>query len=69
MKMIKAKKKFTTQKYWYLGFLGFIGIYKLPQVITSIAIGESLWELLSLLWLFWFSCFLPESLKKVNAEI
>ena len=49
------------QKHWYLGFVGLIGVYKLPGIIETFqAIGPS-WHLASLAWLIWLLNFLPET--------
>ncbi|MBO6637547.1 MAG: hypothetical protein JJ920_03620 [Roseitalea sp.] len=50
----------TLQKNWYLGFLGLIGLYKLPQVMDFFGAGGSWWDLAGALWLFWFLFFIPE---------
>ncbi|USG61117.1 hypothetical protein NBZ79_18330 [Sneathiella marina] len=48
------------QKYWYLGFLGLIGLYKLP-VLWAAFTGAGHWgDFLNILWLYWFFCFVPE---------
>ncbi len=48
------------QKYWYLGFLGLVGIYFLPEV-TKVFSGEaSLWKLTNILWFLWFLNFIPD---------
>jgi hypothetical protein len=52
------------KKYWYLGFLGFIGLYKLPTVLSFFQ-GDGSWvDLLNLLWILWFFEFLPEKSTK-----
>lgn len=56
----------TMQKKWYLGFLGLIGIYKLPTVLGFFQGTEQWWELLNLLWFMWFLYFIPEG-KKENS--
>jgi len=55
MKVEKAKKEEVAQRFWYLGFLGLVGIYELPQVISAIQAGESLWALSNLLWLLFLT--------------
>ncbi|SIS98008.1 hypothetical protein [Neptunomonas antarctica] len=52
------------KKHWWLGFLGFAGFYKLPQVIAFFEQGGSYLVLLNLLWFFWFMEFIPN--KKVD---
>lgn len=49
------------QKYWYLGFLGIIGLINIPGVYEKIMSGGSLWSLVNLLWLLWFLNFWPEA--------
>ncbi|KFM98799.1 hypothetical protein D0U04_14720 [Bacillus clarus] len=54
------------QKNWWLGFLGFVGVYKFPNVIDAFQ-GEKSWlTLISLIWLLWFGYFIPE--KKEEEE-
>ena len=48
------------QKEWYLGFLGFIGLYKLDEIIASFQGEASWWGLANLLWFLWLLYFLPE---------
>lgn len=48
------------QKEWYLGFLGFIGIYKFDEVVAFFQGEASWWGLANLLWFLWFLYFLPE---------
>jgi len=48
------------QKYWYLGFLGFIGVYELPSLIATLQGERSWWGLTSALWFLWFLYFIPE---------
>lgn len=47
------------QKYWWLGFLGFVGLYKLPTVIGVFNGTEAAWRIIEMLWLLWFSYFFP----------
>ncbi|MDZ5606227.1 hypothetical protein U2I54_03675 [Bacillus pseudomycoides] len=48
------------RKDWWLGFLGFIGVYKFPNVIDAFQ-GEKDWTaLISLIWFIWFGYFIPE---------
>jgi hypothetical protein len=54
------KSNYTFDKYWYLGFLGFVGIYELPVVIAYFQEGGSTWALTNLLWFLWFSHFIPK---------
>jgi hypothetical protein len=53
-------------KYWWLGFLGFIGFYKLPEVIDFFQGTGNWFVLINLLWFFWFLEFIPQ--KKKNQE-
>jgi|TARA_R110001632_G_scaffold41641_2_gene104836 hypothetical protein len=48
------------QKHWWLGFLGSIGLYKLPEVLSYFQGTGSALDLLNLCWLLWFLYFLPE---------
>ncbi|MCK8521497.1 hypothetical protein M0D21_07955 [Aquimarina sp. D1M17] len=56
-------KNYKFDNHWYLGFLGFVGIYKFPEVIHYFQGQGSIWGLLNLLWFTWFAYFLPESAK------
>lgn len=58
------KKEYQFQKYWYLGFLGFIGIYELPEVWAYFQGEGTFWVLTDLLWLLWFFDFLPTKIKQ-----
>jgi hypothetical protein len=49
------------QKHWYLGLLGCVGFYELPDFIAFFADGGSWWGLTSVLWFLWFLHFVPES--------
>ncbi len=49
------------QKHWYLGFLGLVGIYELPQLIAAFQPGGSWWGLTAALWFLWFLYFIPEA--------
>jgi hypothetical protein len=51
---------YTFEKYWYLGFLGFVGFYELPVVMAYFQGTGSAWALASLLWFLWFSHFIPK---------
>lgn len=51
----------TFQKYWYLGFLGLIGIYELLQFIGAFQPGGSWWDVTAALWFLWFLYFIPET--------
>ncbi|WP_447726193.1 hypothetical protein [Sphingomonas koreensis] len=48
------------QKRWWLGFVGLIGFYKLPDMILAWHSRESAWEFLSLGWFLWLLYFVPE---------
>jgi hypothetical protein len=48
------------QKEWWLGFLGFVGLYKLPLIIGFFNASGSLWDLASAVWLLCFLYFIPE---------
>ncbi|CAM1374296.1 conserved hypothetical protein [Tenacibaculum litopenaei] len=52
-------KNYTFDRHWYLGFLGIIGIYKLPEILCFFTCGASFWVLLNVLWFLWFSYFIP----------
>jgi len=52
-------KNYPLKKYWYLGFLGLVGIYELPEVLEYFKGNASVWALTNLLWLLWFDYFLP----------
>jgi len=54
------KTNYTFDKYWSLGFLGFVGIYELPTVIAYFQGNGSAWHLTGLLWFLWFSHFIPK---------
>ncbi|BCR36258.1 GNAT family N-acetyltransferase [Mariniplasma anaerobium] len=54
------KKSFNS--HWYLGFLGFIILFFIPDILSAFTQTGSYWSLLHLLWLFWFSYFIPENL-------
>ncbi|MFT6261795.1 MAG: hypothetical protein ACJASH_002372 [Bermanella sp.] len=47
-------------KYWWLGFLGFFGFYKLPVTIGFFQGTEHWSVLINLLWFFWFWEFIPK---------
>ncbi|PCI02924.1 MAG: hypothetical protein COB78_11590 [Hyphomicrobiales bacterium] len=49
------------QKHWYLGFLGLVGLYKLPTLISLFQGTGSWWDLSNALWFLWFFYFVPES--------
>lgn len=51
--------RYKKDKHWYLGFLGFIGIYKLPEVLLIFQENTSIWQLTNLLYFFWFLYFIP----------
>lgn len=51
------------QPHWYLGFLGFIGFYKLPAIIGFFQTGGTWWDLANILWSLWFLNFIPEPRK------
>lgn len=51
----------TFQKHWYLGFLGLIGVYELPQIIGVFQTDGSWWDLMGVLWFLWFLYFVPEA--------
>lgn len=56
-------KNLIWDKHWPLGFLGFIGLYKLNDVIAFFQGETSWWGLANLLWFLWFLYFLPEEKK------
>ena len=49
---MKTKMRFN--EHWWLGFLGFIGFYKINLVISYFTNGESANVFLNLLWFLWF---------------
>ena len=48
------------QPHWYLGFLGFVGLYKIPLWWAVFRGGAHWLELSNILWFLWFLYFLPE---------
>ncbi|SIQ10414.1 hypothetical protein SAMN05878494_0321 [Bacillus cereus] len=52
------------QKNWWLGFLGLIGIYKIPGMMEAFQADGSWFKLIGFIWLLWFGYFIPE--KKDN---
>lgn len=56
------------QKHWYLGFLGFIGIYYVPTIIDLISIGGNLLDWTNALWFLWFLYFIPDTAISKNDE-
>lgn len=48
---------------WYFGFLGFLGLWGIPEVLTQDWFG-SMW----LLWFLWFLYFIPEKQMKSGLE-
>ncbi|PFW58539.1 hypothetical protein COL13_06705 [Bacillus cereus] len=56
--------KVKMQKNWWLGFLGFIGIYKIPGMIEAFQADGSWLKLIGLIWLLWFGYFIPEKKDK-----
>ncbi len=52
------------QNYWYLGFLGFIGFYKLGDFLTALQAGGNWLALTGPLWFLWFLDFIPETTPK-----
>lgn len=50
-------------KYWWLGFLGLIGVYQTPMMIDVISNGGSYLKLINVLWYFWFLEFIPKGDK------
>lgn len=49
----------TLQHYWYLGFLGSIGIITLPASLIALTGFGPWYDALNLLWLGWFLYFVP----------
>jgi hypothetical protein len=47
-------------KRWWLGFLGLIGIYKLPDVLAAYSGDKGPIEYLYLTWLIWLLYFVPQ---------
>lgn len=56
--------KMKMQKNWWLGFLGFIGIYKIPGMIEAFQADGSWMKLIGFIWLLWFGYFIPEKKDK-----
>jgi ribosomal protein S18 acetylase RimI-like enzyme len=54
------KRTFNPQ--WYLGFLGFIIIFFIPNILDAFTQSGNYWNLLHLSWLFWFLYFIPVKL-------
>ncbi len=48
------------QTHWYLGFLGLIGLWKLPIILASFDGAIAWWGLSNALWFLWFLNFIPE---------
>lgn len=48
------------QKHWYLGFIGIVGLYKLPGVLGYFQGAGTVWDVANVLWLLWFLYLLPE---------
>lgn len=51
------------QENWWLGFLGFVGIYKLPDILGAFHGDNSPWEYIYLSWLLWLLYFVPEKAR------
>jgi hypothetical protein len=47
-------------KYWWLGFLGLIGIYKLPDALAAFNGDKGPIEYLYLTWLIWLLYIVPQ---------
>ena len=56
------------QKHWYLGLLGLIGLFDLPQVIGVFQSDGSWWDLTGILWFLWFLYLIPESKDDAKAN-
>jgi len=52
------------QKHWYLGFLGLVGFYELPDILEAFRGSGSPWNLAGLLWFLWFLNFLPAAVGR-----
>ncbi|MCW9130787.1 hypothetical protein OF830_07405 [Bacillus paramycoides] len=52
------------QKNWWLGFLGFIGVYKIPSMIDAFQGDKGWFSLIGFIWLLWFGYFIPEKKDK-----
>ncbi|MDA2255908.1 MULTISPECIES: hypothetical protein [Bacillus cereus group] len=48
------------QKNWWLGFLGFMGVYKIPGMIEAFQVDGNWMKLIGFIWLLWFGYFIPE---------
>lgn len=57
------------QKRWWLGFLGFIGVYKFPDVVAAFHGQASAWEYLYLTWLIWLLYFVPERSRPLPPSV
>ncbi len=49
----------TLQRYWYLGLLGIIGVYQLPDSFAALTGFAPWYEALNLAWFLWFSYLIP----------
>jgi len=49
------------QKHWYLGFIGIVGVLNFTHAIGPFFGHGGWWDTTSLLWLLWFSYFIPET--------
>ncbi len=58
-------KNYKFDKYWFLGFLGLVGFYKISSIISYFQGQDSFWELSNILWFSWFFYFIP---KKVTTK-
>lgn len=56
------------QKFWYLGFLGLIGFYFVPDAIHAFEVEGHWLEAQGLLWFGWFLCFWPEEADTKEEE-
>ena len=54
-----SKPKLTWNKYWWLGILGFIGFVYIKDIRNVIIHGGNFLVLLNLLWFLWFKYFIP----------
>ncbi len=62
-------KNYTFDKYWFLGFIGLIGFYKLSSIFNYFQGQASIWELSNMLWFIWFLYFVPKKIIEKNNSL
>lgn len=55
-------------KYWWLGLLGFVGVYQTPMMLDAISNGGPYLKLANALWYLWFFEFIPKSAKDKSLD-